>query len=226
MLRLCRFAHNEAAVFFFSSGCICTIFYTRNSKSKKELLSQVGVIGLEEQQHWCISTMLRWTDTDCNIKSQKSSLWNSKSFTFSLWNRNLVGDIMEFEQFGIEGDDDDDSAAVQYMIEQSLLESNKQKEGRKEDSTRGGRRSETKLNTLFSHSAETFLYILHLLCINNDDWIKTSDSIPRPRDGLKKKRQMVYFLLWPIFLYPCSHYHSDSSRWSSRSLSLCLGWFV
>uniref|UniRef100_A0A3Q4HIM9 Ankyrin repeat and SOCS box containing 14a n=1 Tax=Neolamprologus brichardi TaxID=32507 RepID=A0A3Q4HIM9_NEOBR len=35
---------------------------------------------------------------------------------------------MELDQFGIHDEDDDDDAATQYMIEQSLLESNKQKE--------------------------------------------------------------------------------------------------
>lgn len=39
-------------------------------------------------------------------------------------------DIMELQQYGIEGVDDEDEfdAATQYMIEQSLLEHNKWKE--------------------------------------------------------------------------------------------------
>lgn len=39
---------------------------------------------------------------------------------------------MEFQQFGFEDDEDENDAAIQFMIEQSLLESNKQKETHKE----------------------------------------------------------------------------------------------
>uniref|UniRef100_A0A3Q1H3L9 Ankyrin repeat and SOCS box containing 14a n=1 Tax=Acanthochromis polyacanthus TaxID=80966 RepID=A0A3Q1H3L9_9TELE len=43
---------------------------------------------------------------------------------------------MEFDGFGMEDGDDEDDAATQYMIEQSLLESNKHKETKKEETTR------------------------------------------------------------------------------------------
>lgn len=49
-------------------------------------------------------------------------------------------DNMEFQRFGIQEDDDEDDAATQYMIEQSLLESSKQKETHKDSTTRDSRR--------------------------------------------------------------------------------------
>ncbi|XP_044066548.1 dynein axonemal heavy chain 12-like isoform X2 [Siniperca chuatsi] len=48
---------------------------------------------------------------------------------------------MEFQRFGTEDEDDEDDAATQYMIEQSLLESNKQKETHRDSTTRDGRSS-------------------------------------------------------------------------------------
>lgn len=54
--------------------------------------------------------------------------------------RTLYVDTMECERFGIE-DDEDEDAAIQYMIELSLLESNKQKETHRDSTTRDGRRS-------------------------------------------------------------------------------------
>lgn len=49
-------------------------------------------------------------------------------------------DNMEFQRFGIQEDDDEDDAAVQYMIEQSLMESSKQKETHKDSTPRDSRR--------------------------------------------------------------------------------------
>ncbi|XP_054866379.1 dynein axonemal heavy chain 12 isoform X1 [Amphiprion ocellaris] len=43
---------------------------------------------------------------------------------------------MEFDRFGIEDEDDEDDAATQYMIEQSLLDSSKHKETNKEETAR------------------------------------------------------------------------------------------
>lgn len=48
---------------------------------------------------------------------------------------------MELDRFGIHDEDDEDDAATQYMIEQSLLESNKQKEMHRNATTREDRRS-------------------------------------------------------------------------------------
>lgn len=47
---------------------------------------------------------------------------------------------MEFERF-TEDDDEEEDAAIQYMIEQSLLESNKPKETHRDSTTRASRRS-------------------------------------------------------------------------------------
>lgn len=48
---------------------------------------------------------------------------------------------MELDRFSIHDEDDEDDAATQYMIEQSLLESNKQKEMHRNATTREDRRS-------------------------------------------------------------------------------------
>lgn len=48
---------------------------------------------------------------------------------------------MELDRFGIHDEDDEDDAATQYMIEQSLLESSKQKETHRNATTREDRRS-------------------------------------------------------------------------------------
>lgn len=48
---------------------------------------------------------------------------------------------MELEQFGTEEDTDEDDAAIQYMIEQSLLESIKQMEASRDTTTADTRRS-------------------------------------------------------------------------------------
>lgn len=51
-------------------------------------------------------------------------------------------DIMELERFGTDADEnDEDDAAMQYMIAQSLQESNKQKETHRDATPRGSRRS-------------------------------------------------------------------------------------
>lgn len=49
---------------------------------------------------------------------------------------------MEFEEFETQGDNDEEDAAVQYMIEQSLLESIKQMETLGEPTTADSRRSD------------------------------------------------------------------------------------
>lgn len=61
-------------------------------------------------------------------------------------------DNMEFHSFGIQEDDDEDDAAVQYMIEQSLLESNKQKDTPKNSTPRDSRRLVTQLVFFFAKS--------------------------------------------------------------------------
>nr|XP_020466815.1 ankyrin repeat and SOCS box protein 14 [Monopterus albus] len=48
---------------------------------------------------------------------------------------------MEFQRFGTEEEDDENDAAIQYMIAQSLMESSKQKELHKDTKTRDGRSS-------------------------------------------------------------------------------------
>ena len=52
-------------------------------------------------------------------------------------------DNMEFQRFGLqeEEEEDEDDGAFQYMIEQSLLESNKQRETHRDSPTRGSRRA-------------------------------------------------------------------------------------
>lgn len=69
--------------------------------------------------------------------------------------RSLNVDVMELERFGTDADEnDEDDAALQYMIAQSLLESNKQKETHRGCTPRGGRRSvghEPTLQMFLSH---------------------------------------------------------------------------
>lgn len=48
---------------------------------------------------------------------------------------------MEFEEFEAAEDNDEEDAAIQYMIEQSLLESIKQMETLRDTTTTGTRRS-------------------------------------------------------------------------------------
>lgn len=42
-------------------------------------------------------------------------------------------DAMDLDRFVTEDEDDEDDAAIQYMIEQSLMESNRQNESRKDE---------------------------------------------------------------------------------------------
>lgn len=58
---------------------------------------------------------------------------------------------MELERFGTEEDNDEDDAAIQYMIEQSLLESIKQLETSRDTTTADTRRSamETNIRSIY-----------------------------------------------------------------------------
>lgn len=60
-------------------------------------------------------------------------------------------DIMELERFGTEEDNDEDDAAIQYMIEQSLLESIKQMETSRDTARADTRRSamETNIRSIY-----------------------------------------------------------------------------
>lgn len=60
-------------------------------------------------------------------------------------------DIMELERFGTEEDNDEDDVAIQYMIEQSLLESIKQMETSRDTTTADTRRSamETNIRSIY-----------------------------------------------------------------------------
>lgn len=52
---------------------------------------------------------------------------------------------MEFEEFETQEDNDEEDAAIQYMIEQSLLESIKQMETLIDPTTTGTRRSDVEV---------------------------------------------------------------------------------
>ncbi|XP_018518841.1 dynein axonemal heavy chain 12 [Lates calcarifer] len=86
---------------------------------------------------------------------------------------------MEFQRFGLEEDDDEDDAATQYMIEQSLMESNKQKETHRESTTRGGRSSGpdyTDSRTIFTAIRQGNEKLLKDLCVKQKDKFLQTDS--------------------------------------------------
>lgn len=57
---------------------------------------------------------------------------------------------MEFEEFEPQEDNDEEDAAIQYMIEQSLLESIKQMETLRDPTTTGTRRSDVEVAEVWS----------------------------------------------------------------------------
>ncbi|XP_037608530.1 dynein heavy chain 12, axonemal-like [Sebastes umbrosus] len=84
---------------------------------------------------------------------------------------------MEFVQFGTE--DDDDDAAIQYMIEQSLLESNKQKETHRDATTRDDRSSRlefTDSSAIFTAIRQGNEKLLKNLGVRQKDKFSQTDS--------------------------------------------------
>ncbi|KAK2915461.1 hypothetical protein Q8A73_006055 [Channa argus] len=88
-------------------------------------------------------------------------------------------DNMEFQRFGIQEEDDEDDTATQFMIEQSLLESNKQRETHKDSTTRGNRSSEpdaTDNSTIFTAIRQGHEKVLKDLCDKQKDRFLQTDS--------------------------------------------------
>ncbi|XP_022597877.1 ankyrin repeat and SOCS box protein 14 [Seriola dumerili] len=86
---------------------------------------------------------------------------------------------MEFQRLRLEEEDDEDDAAIQYMIEQSLLESNKQKETHRDATTRGGRSSEldcTDSSLIFTAIRQGNEKLLKDLCVKHKDKFLQTDS--------------------------------------------------
>ncbi|XP_076600251.1 dynein axonemal heavy chain 12 [Chaetodon auriga] len=86
---------------------------------------------------------------------------------------------MEFERVGTENDDDEDDAAFQYMIEQSLLESNKQKETHRDPTARGCRssgRESADSSTIFTVIRQGNEKLLKDLCDRQRDKFSETDS--------------------------------------------------
>ncbi|XP_029007354.1 ankyrin repeat and SOCS box protein 14-like isoform X2 [Betta splendens] len=84
---------------------------------------------------------------------------------------------MEFELFGFE-DGDEEDAATQYMIEQSLLESSKQRETHKDSATQGGRssKSDSADNTIITAIRQGNEKLLKNLCVREKDRFSQADS--------------------------------------------------
>lgn len=86
---------------------------------------------------------------------------------------------MEFVQFGTGDEDDEDSAAVQYMIEQSLLESNKQKEAHRDATTRASQSSEPEsadISSIFTAIRQGNEKLLRDLSVQQRDRFSETDS--------------------------------------------------
>nr|XP_046240871.1 ankyrin repeat and SOCS box protein 14-like isoform X2 [Scatophagus argus] len=86
---------------------------------------------------------------------------------------------MEFERFGTEDDNDEDDAAVQYMIEQSLLESNKQKETNRDSAMQHGRSSGPESagsGRIFTAIRQGNEKLLRELCAQQRDQFSETDS--------------------------------------------------
>ncbi|XP_019123847.2 ankyrin repeat and SOCS box protein 14 isoform X4 [Larimichthys crocea] len=86
---------------------------------------------------------------------------------------------MEFEQFRTEDDDDEEDAAIQYMIEQSLLESNKPKETHRDSTTRASRSSgpeSVDSSTIFTAIRQGNEKLLKDLCVRQKDKFSETDS--------------------------------------------------
>ncbi|KAM9361833.1 dynein axonemal heavy chain 12 [Symphorus nematophorus] len=86
---------------------------------------------------------------------------------------------MEFERFGTEDGDDEDNAAIQYMIEQSLLESNKQKETHRDSTTRGGKSSGPEpadSRSIFTAIRQGNEKLLKDLCVRQRDKFSQTDG--------------------------------------------------
>uniref|UniRef100_A0A3Q3B7C9 Ankyrin repeat and SOCS box containing 14a n=1 Tax=Kryptolebias marmoratus TaxID=37003 RepID=A0A3Q3B7C9_KRYMA len=76
---------------------------------------------------------------------------------------------MSFNRSGLEDEDDEEDAAIQYMIEQSLLESSKQRETRREPTTRDNR-------SHWSSVSAGNEKLLKDLCVRHKDKFLQADS--------------------------------------------------
>lgn len=86
---------------------------------------------------------------------------------------------MEFVQFGTEDENDEDSAAVQYMIEQSLLESNKQRETHRDATTRASQSSgpeSADISSIFTAIKQGNERLLRDLSVRQRDRFSETDS--------------------------------------------------
>ncbi|XP_070696464.1 dynein axonemal heavy chain 12 [Pempheris klunzingeri] len=86
---------------------------------------------------------------------------------------------MEFEPVGTEDEDGVDDAAFQYMIEQSLLEGNKQKEAHRDATTRDGRSSgpaSAESNAVFTAIKQGSERLLKDLSVRQRDKFSQTDS--------------------------------------------------
>ncbi|XP_012773896.3 dynein axonemal heavy chain 12 isoform X1 [Maylandia zebra] len=85
---------------------------------------------------------------------------------------------MELDRFGIHDEDDEDDAATQYMIEQSLLESNKQKEMHRNATTREDRSSSESadISKIFTAIRQGNEKLLKDLCVRQKESFSLADS--------------------------------------------------
>lgn len=88
---------------------------------------------------------------------------------------------MDFRRvgFGMEDEDDEDDAATQYMIEQSLLEINKQKETHRDSTTRDSRSSgpdTADSSTIFTAIRQGNEKLLKELCVGQKDKFLETDN--------------------------------------------------
>ncbi|XP_028285503.1 dynein heavy chain 12, axonemal isoform X2 [Parambassis ranga] len=82
---------------------------------------------------------------------------------------------MEYARFGTEDEDDEEDAATQYMIEQSLLESSKQREARRD--TRDSSSSEcADIRKIFIAIRQGKEKLLKDLCVKHKDLFSQTDS--------------------------------------------------
>ncbi|XP_071349575.1 ankyrin repeat and SOCS box protein 14 isoform X2 [Trachinotus anak] len=86
---------------------------------------------------------------------------------------------MEFQRLGLEEEDDEDDAAIQYMIEQSLLESNKQREPHRDSTAPDGRSSgldSADSSLIFTAIRQGNEKLLKDLCVKHKDKFLQTDS--------------------------------------------------
>lgn len=70
-------------------------------------------------------------------------------------------DVMELDRIRAEDDNDEEDAALQYMIEQSLLERTKQRERPQDSTPQGTRRSDKDTKSVLVKLSLIFCLFLH-----------------------------------------------------------------